>query len=49
MSLAPSVRTFSYEKRSTELIGPAVDNNFNACKKDYCLSLLTVSATNLAG
>ena len=46
MSLAPSVRTFSYEKRSTELIGPAVDNNFNACKKDYCLSLLTVSTTN---
>ena len=33
MGLAPSVRTFSYEKRSMELIGPAVDNNLNACKK----------------
>ena len=32
MGLAPSVRTLSYEKRSTELIGPAVDNNLNACK-----------------
>ena len=35
MGLTPSVtvRTFSCEKRSTELIGPAVDNNLNACKK----------------
>ena len=33
MELAPSVRTFSYENRSTELIGPAVDNNLNVCNK----------------
>ena len=33
MSLAPSIRTFSYEKILTELIGSAFDNNLNACKK----------------
>ena len=33
MRLAPSVKKFSYEKRSTELIGPAIDNNLNPCKK----------------
>ena len=34
MGLTPSVRTFSYEKRLTELIGSAFDNcNLNACKK----------------
>ena len=33
MGLAPSVRTFSYEKKSTKLIGPAVDNNLNVCNK----------------
>ena len=33
MGFTPSVRTFSYEKRLTELIGSAFDNNLNACKK----------------
>ena len=38
MGVAPSVRTFSYEKRSTELIGPAVDNNLNVCMQDDFMS-----------
>ena len=41
MELAPSVRTFSYEKRSTELIGQPVHNklgNPNKCLRDPVIS-----------